>query len=118
MAISKKGLRKIEVDGEEFYWKVRKKISHNEAHDEELGIPIQHKSDGQLLIACIGFCRSDYPWTEHLTSIKPSLIRTCILKAIELGWKYDQKGKPIKLILEEFTNDKSTSNTRWRLNKK
>ncbi|GEM_PF-3894065 len=40
MAISKKGLRKIQVLNKDFYWRVRKKISHDESHNEQLGIPI------------------------------------------------------------------------------
>ncbi len=33
MALSKKGFRKIIVDGNEFLWKVRKKVSWEEIHD-------------------------------------------------------------------------------------
>jgi hypothetical protein len=69
MAISKKGLRKIQVEGENFYWRVRKKISHDEYHNDQLGIPIQHESEGQLLIAYIGYCRSKDYGKESIESI-------------------------------------------------
>ena len=42
MTLPKKGFRKIVVGGEEFRWKVRKKISWNELHNGTLGIPIKN----------------------------------------------------------------------------
>ncbi len=112
MAISKKGLRKIQVSGEEFYWKVRKKISHDEAHNDQLGIPIQHKSEGQLLMVYVGYCRSEDYGREPLKSITPSIIKECIMTAIELGWKYDEKGKPVSLVNGKLTEDTKTA--KWR----
>ena len=55
MGIPSKGFRKIIVDGNEFVWRVRKKISWNEAHNGSLGIPIQYIDGGQLLIISIGY---------------------------------------------------------------
>lgn len=97
MAIAKKGLRKIIVDDDIFYWKIRKKISHNEKHDIEYEIPVQHENDGQILLINIGFCRSESYGRESM-EITPSLIKSKIAEAIELGWKYHKQGKPIKLI--------------------
>lgn len=98
MAISKKGLRKIRVLNEYFYWRVRKKISHDEAHNEQLGIPIQHESGGQLLIVYVGFGRSQSYGRESLKPITPSIIKGCILKAIKLGWHFDKKESPISMV--------------------
>lgn len=109
MAISKKGLRKIRVSNENFYWRVRKKISHDEAHNEQLGIPIQHENAGQLLIAYIGFGRSEDYGREALKSITPSIIRKCILEAIQLGWNYDKKAKPVSLVDGKLTTDTKTA---------
>ncbi|MCT2406914.1 hypothetical protein NZD88_05025 [Chryseobacterium antibioticum] len=58
MALAKKGLRKIVIDDQVFYWKIRKIVSHNEKHNEYYGIPVQHESEGQLLLIYTGFCRS------------------------------------------------------------
>jgi hypothetical protein len=99
MAIAKKGLRKINVEGEDFYWRVRKKISHNEAHNNELGIPVQHSSGGQLLLVYLGFCRSYGYGTKSIESVTPSLIKNYILEAIKLGWQFNQNGKPISVRL-------------------
>ena len=109
MAISKKGLRKIQVAEETFYWKVRKKISHDESHNEQLGIPIQHESGGQLLIAYIGYGRSIDYGRESLESITPCMIKNCILEAIELGWHFDKKEKPISLVNGTLTIDTKTA---------
>jgi len=112
MAISKKGLRKIRVAEETFYWKVRKKISHDEAHNEQLGIPIQHESGRQLLIAYIGYGRSIGYGRESLQSITPSIIKDCILEAIQLGWNFDKKEKPISLVNGQLTIDTKTA--KWK----
>ena len=96
MAIPKKGFRKITVDENQFFWKVRKKISWNELHNSPLGIPIQHIDGGQLLIIYIGFSRSYFTENNEFP-ITPSLIKKCIRKAIESGWKYNEKGKQYEL---------------------
>lgn len=60
MGISRKGFRKITIDENQFLWKIRKNISHNERHNVPLGIPIQHIDGGQLLIVNLGYSRSYY----------------------------------------------------------
>ena len=112
MAIAKKGVRRIEVAGESFYWRVRKKISHDEAHDDQLGIPIQHDTGGQLLIAYIGYGRSEDYGRNSLKSVTPAIIKDCILKAIDLGWQFDQLGKPVSLIDGKLTTDTKTA--KWK----
>ncbi|REC63380.1 hypothetical protein DRF65_04590 [Chryseobacterium pennae] len=97
MAIAKKGLRKIIVIDEVFYWKIRKKISHNERHDVEYEISVQHESEGQILLINVGFCRSE-PYGRESMEITPSLIESNITEAIELGWEYNKQGKAITLM--------------------
>ncbi len=97
MGIAKKGLRKIIVTNEVFYWKIRKKISHNEEHDSEYEIPVQHESEGQILLVNIGFCRSESYGREPM-SVTPSLIESQITEAIGLGWEYSKQGKAITLM--------------------
>ncbi|BDD03893.1 hypothetical protein [Aureibacter tunicatorum] len=109
MAISKKGFRKINVEGDNFYWKVRKKVSHEEAHDDQYGIPIQHESEGQLLFVFVGFCRSKGYGRESINNITPNLIRLKILEAIELGWKYKKPGNLISFVNRELTSDTKTA---------
>jgi len=109
MAIPKKGFRKITIDGHEFLWKVRKKISWNEIHDAPLGIPIQHINGGQLLIITIGFSRSYFQKNNEF-QIKPSLIEKCIRKAIKLGWKYNENGKQFELDCIDISKEMNLIN--------
>ncbi len=108
MAISKKGFRKIVVNEETFYWKVRKKISHDEYHDDQCAIPIQHESEGQLLFVFLGFCRSEGYGRKSIQSITPKLISEKISEAINLGWKYTVVGNPISCVNGELITD-----TKW-----
>ncbi len=96
MAFPKKGTRKISVSGENFFWRIRKKVSHNERHDDEIGIPIQHESEGTILIANVGYCRSGYT-KEPISRITPSIIEGCIKLAMEKGWNFKEKGQSFVL---------------------
>lgn len=106
MAISLKGMRKITVNGEVFLWKIRKKMSHNEAHNVEQAIPIQHISEGQLLFVSVGFTRA-YGGYENNSpeSVTPKMIQPLIEQAIQLGWKYDEPGNAIRLVHDSLVKD-------------
>jgi hypothetical protein len=104
MALPKKGFRKITVDGNQFLWRVRKKISPNERHNCSLGIPIQHIDGGAIFIAYIGYNRSGYQENNEF-AITPLLIKKCITKAINAGWKYMEKGNPFELDCKELRQD-------------
>lgn len=94
MSFPKKGTRKIVVYNECYYWRIRKKMTHNEKHGDALGIPIQHESGGTILIANLGYCRAGalggYP-PNSIPNIKPSTIKCCIAFAIKNGWNYEAK---------------------------
>lgn len=89
------------VDDDIFYWKIRKVISHEERHDQEYGIPVQHESEGRILLVYAGLCRSGYNGEEAIT-VTPHLIHTKIKEAIKLGWQYNEPGKTVKLINGEL----------------
>jgi hypothetical protein len=107
MSLAKKGLRRSQVDGKKFLWKVRGKISHNEWHNAQIGIPIQHESGGQLFIAYVGYSRSCYEaygmGDFSLKPIMPSVIKDSILQAIKLGWSYEKTGKPVIIRRGQLT---------------
>ncbi len=108
MALARKGLRTIQVDGESFVWRVRKKTSHEERHDSQLGIPIQHVSGGRLLVAYVGYSRSrshGYYGTYSIKHITPLIIESAILNAIKLGWCYTDPGKPVSVFGGELVED-------------
>lgn len=95
MAIPQKGSRKIVVDGNEFIWKIKKYPSHNERHDVDYRIPIQHVEGGQLLLVPLGYCRFWEYNGSHFFPITPSIIEKCIKLAIKDGWKYLEKLPPL-----------------------
>ncbi|MGH1520379.1 hypothetical protein [Chryseobacterium sp. JK1] len=97
MAIAKKGLRKTVVKNEVFYWKIRRKISHNEQHDSDYKIPIRYESEGRFLLISVGFCRSISYGREPM-QITPQLIQSKISEAIDLGWVYNEPGAAVQLI--------------------
>ena len=108
MALSKKGTRKIEVKGETFLWRVRRKISHSEQHNDQVGIPVQHDSGGQLLIIFAGYSRSVGYGRDSLEKVTPSMIRDFILEAIDLGWKFHEENSPIALVEGKLLKDTKT----------
>jgi hypothetical protein len=110
MAIALKGMRKITVNGEVFLWKIRKKISHDEAHNDQYPIPIQHISGGQVLFVFVGFTRAygGY-YNESPESVTPKMIRPLIEKAIQLGWKYSEPGNAISLLNDTLEKDSKTA---------
>ncbi|TSJ48016.1 hypothetical protein [Fluviicola chungangensis] len=106
MAISLKRMRKIMVNGEIFLWKIRKKISHNEAHNTVYAIPVQHISGGQVLFVSVGFTRAYGGYlNESPKSVTPQMIRPLIEQAIQLGWKYHDPGNAIRLENSSLVKD-------------
>lgn len=107
MTLARKGLRTIEVAGEKFVWRIRKKVSHEEKHGAPLDIPIQHVLGGQLLIAHIGYARSGYGASGVAGTgppkITPATIKDCIARAIRLGWQYKSNGKPVSIVNDTLT---------------
>lgn len=116
MAISSKGMRKITVNGEVFLWKIRHKMSHEEDHNDQYAIPVQHPSGGQLLFVFVGFSRA---WGGYINnspeSVTPKMIQPLIEEAMKLGWKFNEPGKPIALVNGVLETD--TRRAKWtRLN--
>jgi hypothetical protein len=113
MAISLKGMRKITIDGEVFLWKIRRKVSHEEDHNDQLPIPVQHVSGGQVLFVFLGFTRA---WGGYVnnspTSITPKMIEPLIREAIFLGWKFSEPGNPIALVDGVLETDTRTA--KWK----
>ncbi|MET1080716.1 MAG: hypothetical protein ABWY06_22120 [Pseudomonas sp.] len=98
MAIALKGMRKISVHKEIFLWKIRRKISHDEAHNVEYAIPVQHSGGGQVLFVFVGFTRAYGYGNSSPASVTPGMIRPLIETAIGLGWQYNAPGNAISLV--------------------
>ena len=98
-------------------WKVRSKVSHEEKHEAQLAIPIQHIAGGQLFVAYVGYSRSGYEAydiveTGDLKKITPAIIEACIVKALNLGWQYASPGKPVSILNGKLAED--TLLARWQ----
>ena len=109
MAFPKKSRRKIVVDGEQFYWVLRDRASHNERHDVPYLLPIQHHLGGQLLLADIGYCRSGYD-DDPIPVVTPGIIERLIRSAIAQGWDYANTNAPLTLDCRELIAE---SDLRW-----
>ncbi|MGV3611334.1 MAG: pentapeptide repeat-containing protein [Fluviicola sp.] len=113
MAISLKGMRKITVSGEVFLWKIRKKMSHDENHNDQVMIPVQHNSGGQVLFVFVGFTRAYGGYINNSPkSVTPKMIEPLILEAILLGWKYFESGNAIALVNGKL--EKDTRTAKWK----
>ncbi|MDJ1494774.1 hypothetical protein QNI19_17680 [Cytophagaceae bacterium DM2B3-1] len=103
MTLPKKGFRTLTINGEHFVWRVRKRISVLEEIGGPLIVPVQYMKGGQLLLINTGYKRLQSIGNPNLIKeIKPSLIEKCIRKAINEGWRYGQKGKPMEISAEEL----------------
>ena len=111
MAIALKSIRKITVNEEVFLWKIRKKISHDEAHNDQYPIPVQHISGGQALRCCRSYKGYGGYYNESPESVTPKMIRPLIEKAIQLGWKYKEPGNAISLL--NGTLEKDSKTAKW-----
>ena len=113
MAISLKGMRKITVNGEVFLWKIRKKVSHEEDHNTQIPIPVQHISGGQVLFVFVGFTRAYGGYINNSPkSVTPKMIEPLIREGIQLGWKYNEPGNPIALVNGVLETDTRTA--KWK----
>lgn len=111
MAIAKKGSRKIVVDGNEFIWKVRKYVNHNEHHGVDYCIPVQ-SVDGQILLITTGYNRSGSDYSaNHQFPITPSIIQKCIRYAISKGWQYKEKRPPFEIDCTSIIMEQACLNT-------
>ena len=87
MAISKKGLRKIVVDDQEFYWKFNDKI-----------YVVSETNKNQLLIVDFGWFdiwlyvndKENRPPDYEPRIVTPSFVAESILFALKKGWQNDK----------------------------
>lgn len=87
MAISKKGLRKIEVNGKDYYWKFNKNV-----------FVVNNEIDGSFLVVDFGWFdewlyvndKENRPPDFEPKRVTPKFVRESILYALKQGWN---KGK-------------------------
>ena len=102
MSISTKGARKITVDGEQFFWLIRRKPTYTQEcfPGECLHVAIQDmKQVGSTLVILTdrphpqGFGKN----SSNNASVTPADIRLWIQDAKQLGWIPNRSGKSLTL---------------------
>jgi hypothetical protein len=114
MAITKRGSRRIVVDGARYRWTVRRKPSYSQALVESsLTFAVElETANGSVLVVDTGTARPDN-WLKAPTSVvTPKLVEHSVRAAIAKGWRPAVKGKPHVLRVQPnsaLLSDASTS---------
>ncbi|QDT65918.1 hypothetical protein V22_31810 [Calycomorphotria hydatis] len=94
MSISKKGSRRIVVDGHVYVWKIRGKSSFVQGTcGSAIASAVKHlEENGSTLVIYFPCSRLDSRGESETNSITPSLIEQGIRSAISEGWKPKESG--------------------------
>lgn len=97
MAISKKGTRKIVVDGKAFLWKIRRKPTYcQEMGWTNMLIAVQYAEydQGCSLILNLPYGRPGNIKGLATIQVTPHLVQSYIREVIICGWTFDKPGVP------------------------
>jgi hypothetical protein len=100
MTIPSKGSRKINADGKQFSWYIRKEPTYTQGINQgTLRVAIQSCAEGEpcVLMVYLGVSRPDNWINPHQTAIKPSMIRNMIEAALRNGWRPASQKSPFPL---------------------
>lgn len=89
MSLPKKGSRKIQVDGLDYRWLIRKKPSYIQgigAVSFTIAIERFEEEHKGLLLVHTGLTRLDNWIDPHQTSVTPKVVREMIQTALNGGW--------------------------------
>ena len=94
MTLSTKRLRKLEFNGLQFGWLIRRKPTWSQGHKSPMTLAIQALDfdNPTVLHVTLNISRPDNFFKEHQAQITPSIIRSIIEQAIDEGWKCDIGG--------------------------
>ncbi len=95
MALPRKGIRSIEVEGHTYGWLIRSKPTHSQgAFQSPMTIGIQELEckNPKVLHVTLNIDRPDNWINGHQTQITPNIIRRIIKGASEKGWEYNAGG--------------------------
>ena len=103
MSIPKKGSRKINVNGTEYRWSIRKKPSYGQAINESnLTAAVElYDNPCSTLIITFPFLRPDSWISPSKKQVTPSDIKDLIEKALSKGWTPALNGKTFDLTLSK-----------------
>lgn len=102
MAITKRGSRRIVVDGAPYRWTVRRKPSYGQALAETpLTFAVELElAKGSVLVVDAGTARPDNWMKAPASAVAPKLVERSVREAIAQGWRPAVKGKPHTLRLQ------------------
>ncbi|MEJ2610179.1 MAG: hypothetical protein P8179_08845 [Candidatus Thiodiazotropha sp.] len=95
MTLPKKGLRKIELEGKQYGWLIRRKPTYRQAILEStMTIAIQEINclTPKVLHVELNVSRPDNWISKHQTQITSATIKNIITEARKSGWVYDKGG--------------------------
>lgn len=111
MAVSKRGMRKLSVDGIEYLWKLKRDEDYL---DDNLNVIVIPASGGAILTIDLGAARpnraisivplpdgSSYTKTVPHAIATPGRVTDAIRKARVAGWLPEQGGGPFTVVLEQ-----------------
>ena len=87
MSIPRKGSRRVEVDGAEFRWVIRKDPTYAQgALRAPMVVAIQLEEGRSVCRVHLGVSRPDNWVAPHQTQVTPMLVRRMIREALGKGW--------------------------------
>lgn len=95
MSLPRKGRRAIAVDGEEYFWRIRKEPTYIQgAYGSAMTLAVQGASSDSrsVLVADLAVSRPDNWLSSHQTSVTPRMVRDIIRAAREAGWDPRRSG--------------------------
>ncbi len=87
MSLPRKGSRRIEVDGKEFIWLIRKKPTYTQGVAEgPMTVAIQAAEGRSVLTVDLKVSRPDNWISPHETQVTPEMVREMVRAAMKDGW--------------------------------
>lgn len=95
MTLAKKGRRRVEVDGRQYHWTIRKTPTYDQGllHSPmAIAVELAEESiKGMLLVNCT-VSRPDNWVAPHQTAVTPQVVREAIRAALAAGWQPEAAG--------------------------
>lgn len=99
MSISKKGTRKILVDGEIFIWLIRRQATNFQADypDGNIHVAIEHASESGSVLVIITDKLHSQGFSLTNSAVTPKDVANWIKQAIQIGWLTKKSGRNFKV---------------------
>jgi hypothetical protein len=114
MALIKKGTRGINVDGEEYRWRIRKKPTYDQgAFATAMTFAVEHSdAEGSTLIVTTTVPRPDNWLLKRSASVTPARVADAIRQALRCGWSPGVSGTPFILNFDMGCQEAASTNLR------